>query len=59
MGLPVAAPSSLSAADLLQAMSSDKKVSSGKIRYILLRRLGEAVVTEEVTTDDIASVLGG
>ncbi|GIR70311.1 MAG: hypothetical protein CM15mP74_15620 [Halieaceae bacterium] len=40
-----------------QAMSSDKKVSSGKIRYILLQGLGEAVVTEHVTTDDIVSAL--
>ena len=57
VGLPVEAPSSLSASDLLQAMSSDKKVSSGKIRYILLQGLGEAVVTEHVTTDDIVSAL--
>ena len=57
VGLPVEAPPSLSASDLLQAMSSDKKVSSGKIRYILLRGLGEAVVTEHVTTDDIVSAL--
>lgn len=58
VGLPVEAPSSLSASDLLQAMSSDKKVSSGKIRYILLQGLGEAAVTEHVTTDDIVSALG-
>ena len=57
VGLPVEAPSSLSASDLLQAMSSDKKVSSGKIRYILLQGLGEAVVTEHVTLDDIVSAL--
>ena len=58
VGLPVATPSSLSASDLLHAMSSDKKVSSGKIRYILLNSLGEAVVTEQVTVDDIVSALG-
>jgi len=57
VGLPVEAPPSLSASDLLQAMSSDKKVSSGKIRYILLQGLGEAVVSEHVTTDDIVSAL--
>ena len=39
-------------------MGSDKKVTAGKIRYILLRQLGEAEVTEDVTEDDIASVIG-
>ena len=32
-------------------MGSDKKVAAGKVRYILLRELGDAVVTEEVTAD--------
>ena len=42
---------------LLAAMGSDKKVAAGKVRYILLTQLGEAVVTESVTEDDIARVI--
>jgi 3-dehydroquinate synthetase len=42
---------------MLEAMSSDKKVSGGKVRYIVLAHLGEAVVAENVTDDDIARVI--
>jgi 3-dehydroquinate synthase len=42
---------------MLDAMGSDKKVSGGKVRYIVLAQLGEAVVAENVTDDDIARVI--
>jgi 3-dehydroquinate synthetase len=42
---------------MLEAMGSDKKVSGGKVRYIVLSQLGEAVVAENVTDDDIARVI--
>jgi 3-dehydroquinate synthetase len=38
-------------------MASDKKVTAGKIRYILLIELGKACVTEDVSLEDIASVI--
>ena len=57
VGLPVAVPPEISTADLLNAMGSDKKVAAGKVRYILLSALGEAIVTERVTEDDIARVI--
>jgi len=57
VGLPVKPPSGLTAAGLLDAMASDKKVTAGKIRYILLTQLGEACVTEDVSLDDIAYVI--
>jgi 3-dehydroquinate synthetase len=38
-------------------MASDKKVAAGKVRYILLTQLGEAVVTESVTEGDIAGLI--
>ena len=58
VGLPVSPPADVTPPALLAAMGSDKKVTAGKIRYILLRQLGEAEVTEDVTEDDIASVIG-
>jgi 3-dehydroquinate synthase len=58
VGLPVSPPADVTPQALLAAMGSDKKVTAGKIRYILLSQLGEAVVTEDVTEDDIARVIG-
>jgi len=58
VGLPVAPPADVTAQAMLEAMGSDKKVSGGKVRYIVLCQLGEAVVAENVTDDDIARVIG-
>ena len=57
VGLPVAPPASVTTQAMLEAMGSDKKVSGGKVRYIMLTQLGEAVVAENVTDDDIACVI--
>jgi 3-dehydroquinate synthase len=58
VGLPVAAPAGVTTQAMLEAMGSDKKVSGGKVRYIVLSQLGEAVVAENVADDDIACVIG-
>ena len=44
-GLPVVAPK-LGVERYLELMAGDKKVDSGRIRYILMRRLGESYVAE-------------
>ncbi|MEK7787617.1 MAG: 3-dehydroquinate synthase, partial [Chloroflexota bacterium] len=46
-GLPVAAPN-LGTGKYLQLMGLDKKVEGGKMRFILLKRIGEAVMHAEV-----------
>ena len=46
-GLPVIAPK-LGAEKYLQLMGLDKKVEHGKIRFILLKTLGNAVITSDV-----------
>ena len=38
---------------LLTAMRLDKKARNGKLRFVLLKRLGETVVTNTVTDADI------
>jgi 3-dehydroquinate synthase len=43
-GLPVIPPSEMSAENFLEHMAVDKKVQSGRIRFVLLRQLGDAVV---------------
>lgn len=43
-GLPVAPPLSMTSEQFLNLMSVDKKVQSGKIRFVLLRGIGNAVL---------------
>ncbi len=45
-GLPVRAPALGGVAHYLDLMAGDKKVDAGRIRYILMRRLGESYVGE-------------
>ncbi len=46
--LPVQAPPMLTAAQFRSLMSVDKKVLAGKLRLVLLKSIGEAVVTGDV-----------
>lgn len=46
-GLPVVPPVEMSAEHFLQHMSVDKKVQDGRIRFVLLRNLGDAVVVSD------------
>ncbi|HSQ69492.1 MAG TPA: 3-dehydroquinate synthase [Steroidobacteraceae bacterium] len=55
-GLPVRAPS-IGADQALQLMSMDKKVLQGRIRLVLLRGLGEGVVTAEYPAEALAATL--
>jgi len=47
VGLPVIAPR-LGSAKYLELMGLDKKVVQGRIRFVLLKALGTAVITDEV-----------
>jgi len=42
---------------LLAAMKLDKKVQAGKIRFVLSKRIGEVLVTDEVTEADVREAL--
>jgi len=46
--LPVQAPPALSTARLREFMNVDKKVQAGKLRLVLLKKLGEATITGDV-----------
>ena len=46
-GLPVTPPPQLDAARMRELMAVDKKVIEGQLRLVLLRRIGEAVVTAD------------
>jgi 3-dehydroquinate synthase len=55
-GLPVEAPK-LGVDRYLELMGHDKKVQAGRLRLVLLRRLGEAFVTAEFPQDALTEVL--
>jgi len=55
-GLPTKMPG-LEVKRLVQAMEFDKKISEGKMRFILLKSLGKAFITDEVSPSLIEQVL--
>ena len=57
--LPVRAPGALSPARFLELMAVDKKVLDGRLRLVLLRRLGEAVVTGDYPRPELEATLAG
>ena len=56
LGLPVALPRELPPRSY-ECDGQRQKVAAGKVRYILLREMGDAMVTEQVTEADITGVI--
>jgi 3-dehydroquinate synthase len=56
-GLPVRAPD-LGLDRYLELMGHDKKVEGGRIRFILLKRIGDAFVSADVPKSALADLLG-
>ena len=52
-GLPCHIPMSMTADDILMASKKDKKMEAGKIKFILLDRIGDAYINKNVTDDEI------
>ncbi|PLX94532.1 MAG: 3-dehydroquinate synthase [Desulfuromonas sp.] len=48
VNLPTRIPVELEPTALISAMSSDKKKKAGKLRYVLLKNIGEVFVTDQV-----------
>ena len=55
--LPVRAPDDMSPERFIELMSLDKKVLDGRIRLVLLKQLGEAVVTDSADPDLLRATL--
>ena len=56
-GLPVMPPEGMSPEDFLEHMAVDKKVLDGRLRLVLLRRLGEAVITDDFPREVLDATL--
>lgn len=56
-GLPVVPPANMGANDFLKYMRVDKKTLDGQIRLVLLKNLGEAIVTSEFARDILDVIL--
>ena len=55
--LPVRAPKDMTPERFIELMSLDKKVLDGRIRLVLLKQLGEAVVTDSADPDLLRETL--
>ena len=56
-GLPSEPPASMSPDDFMKHMTVDKKVSSGRIRFVLLSELGQASLISDYPDELLAEVL--
>ena len=57
--LPLQLPADISTDNILQALRKDKKFHAGAVRFVLLRALGEAFVSSEITEKDIVNAIEG
>lgn len=55
--LPVRAPGDISVEKFLDLMSVDKKVLDGKLRLVLLKSIGAATITDEVSPEDLGAAI--
>lgn len=56
-GLPTQAPADMDEAQFLRLMAVDKKVMDGRIRLVLLKAIGEAVVTDDFPGELLSATL--
>ncbi|MBD2664952.1 3-dehydroquinate synthase [Richelia sinica FACHB-800] len=56
-GLPTKLPANIEIAAIIDALQLDKKVKSGKVRFVLPTQIGVVKVTDEVPPDTISQVL--
>lgn len=55
--LPVLPPAEMTSADFMNLMAVDKKNVDGRLRLVLLRSVGDAVVTSEASPENLAATL--
>jgi 3-dehydroquinate synthase len=55
--LPTRLPEGMDLDAILTSLQADKKVQSGKVRFVLPERIGAAIVTDQVTSEVIRDIL--
>jgi 3-dehydroquinate synthase len=58
-GLPTRLPQDFPRAKILDALRSDKKFESGKVRFVVTSAIGSAQLSNDVTLDDIREAVAG
>lgn len=56
-GLPVLAPEGMTSEQFMTLMSVDKKVQQGRIRLVLLRGIGQAIMSDDYSATKLADTL--
>lgn len=56
--LPVSKPEGMTCEHFLNHMQHDKKVKSGKIRFVIPKGIGHAVVTQDIDVSMLKNILG-
>lgn len=56
-GLPVLAPKGMTSEQFMTLMSVDKKVQEGRIRLVLLRGIGQAIISDDYSAAKLAETL--
>ncbi|MBA6413950.1 3-dehydroquinate synthase [Parahaliea sp. F7430] len=57
MELPVEPPPEMSLADFQTLMARDKKVIDGRLRLVLLREIGSAVIVDDASEDELQKLI--
>jgi 3-dehydroquinate synthase len=57
--LPLRLPTSITTADVMAKLSRDKKFMAGAVRFVVLRGLGDAVVSRDVTMARMEAAVDG
>ncbi len=57
LGLPLRLSQPIAPAALIQRMQLDKKVVAGKVRFVLAERIGQALLVDDVSQDEIAQAI--
>ncbi len=55
--LPVELPGDVETEAIMHALRKDKKFSAGRVRFVLLRALGDAFVSKDVCEDDLVAAI--
>ena len=57
LGLPMRLPQPIAAEPLIQRMQLDKKVVGGKVRFVLAERIGQVLLVDDVSRDEIVRAI--